>query len=413
MDLDILTDQVLARCDELGQLTESPSGLTRTFLSPPMHQVHARLSQWMIEASLQPRIDAIGNVIGRHAAAGPNPPAFIVGSHVDTVPDAGKYDGVLGVLLGIAAAQSLSDAALRQHLDIVAFSEEEGVRFRTPYLGSMAICGLFEPQLLALTDVHGVTLAQAVANFGLDPNKIGFAAYPTGTVSGYLEAHIEQGPVLESLNLSLGAVDAIVGQSRRRITFTGKAGHAGTSPMQGRRDALVGAAEFISAVERLAQVAPGLRATVGSVEVKPGAINVIAGEARLTLDLRHPEDASRESYLADVLALGQSIAKTRKLAFAVEAIGDHVAAPCDRELTARLEAAIGEAGHPIQRMSSGAGHDAAIMARRCPTAMLFLRSPGGVSHHPDESVRREDVRAALDVMNQFLRRELVAQKTPE
>ena len=410
MNLDLLTDQILARCDELGQLSEVHVGLTRTFLKPPMRHVHASLSLWMLEAGLQVQVDAIGNLIGRHAARSEPAAVFVVGSHVDTVPDAGRYDGVLGVLLGIAAARALADANLHTHLDIVAFSEEEGVRFRTPYLGSMAVCGTFDPALLNLTDADGITLARAVTEFGLDPDAIPAAAYGPGSLAGYLEAHIEQGPVLESLDLALGVVEAIVGQSRRCLTFTGRAGHAGTSPMDGRRDALAGAAEFILAIERLALNTAGLRATVGSIGVKPGAGNVIAGEASLTLDLRHADDREREAALAMALLLGQDIAADRKLRCEVESVVDQPATPCDRLLTSRLCQALISAGHPPHRMNSGAGHDAAVMARHCPTTMLFLRSPGGISHHPDECVRREDVRAALDVMIRFLQKEIVGKE---
>ena len=406
INLDSLTDQVLARCDELGRFSVVSDCLTRTFLTPPMRHVHACLSRWMLEAGLQVRLDAVGNLIGRHTATNNAAQVFVIGSHVDTVPAAGKFDGVLGVLLGIAAAQALAGVTLHHHLDVVAFSEEEGVRFRTPYLGSMALCGVFDPQLLKLTDANGVTLSQALTDFGLDPAAIPAAAYPPGALAGYLEAHIEQGPILESMDLALGVVEAIVSLSRRRLTFTGHAGHAGTSPMTHRRDALAGAAEFITAIERLAQTTAGLRATVGRLEVKPGAVNVIAGDARLTLDLRHAEDAVRESSLAKALELALAIATARKLTCTVEMMADQPATPCDKELTAKLEMALTGAGHRSYRMVSGAGHDAAVMARHCPTTMLFLRSPGGISHHPDESVRREDVHAALAVMIRFMRREI-------
>jgi allantoate deiminase len=406
MELDLLTDQVLARCDELARFSESAACLTRRFLTPPMRQVHECLARWMHEAGLQVRVDAIGNIVGRHASFRTSESVFLVGSHVDTVPDAGKFDGILGVLLGIAAAKSLASAKLRRNLDVIAFSEEEGVRFRMPYLGSLAVCGKLEPGLLGLTDAEGVTFAQAIAHFGLDPEAIPAAAYPAGALAGFLEVHIEQGPILDSLDQSLGIVQAIVGQSRRRITFLGCAGHAGTSPMDTRRDALVGAAEFITRIERLPLTCPGLRATVGSIEVKPGAVNVIAGEACFTLDLRHADDREREISLIRALDVARDIAAARKLTCNIETTADQPASHCDKELTARLEQAVREAGYPVLKMVSGAGHDAAIMSRHCPATMLFLRSPGGVSHHPQETVRRQDVYAALDVMIRYLRQEL-------
>ncbi len=404
-ELDSLTDKVLARCDELSRFSESADCLTRRFLTPPMHRVHDSLSRWMLEAGLQVRVDAIGNVVGRHA--GDTEKVFLVGSHVDTVPDAGKFDGTLGVLLGIAAAQSLANVRFRQHLDIIAFSEEEGVRFRTPYLGSLAVCGDFDLRLLSLADPDGKTLAEAISDFGLIPAAIPAAAYGPGTLAGYLEAHIEQGPALEATDHCLGTVSAIAGQSRRRLTFLGKAGHAGTSPMNLRRDALAGAAEYITAIEQLAQTTPGLRATVGQITVTPGAGNVIAGEACLSLDLRHADDSLREAALARALELAQEIASRRRLSCIVQVVSDQAAAPCDAALTANLNRVVRQSGYPASYgMISGAGHDAAILSRHCPAMMLFLSSPGGVSHHPDETVRREDVRAALDVMIQFLRETL-------
>ncbi len=409
MELDFLTDQVLTRCDELAQFSETTDCLTRRFLTPPMRQVHECLSRWMQEAGLQVRIDAIGNVIGRRTGPAGASKVFLVGSHVDTVPDAGKFDGILGVMLGITAAGALAGTKLRCHLDVVAFSEEEGMRFRTPYLGSLALCGQFDPAFLDLTDSDGVTLALAVADFGLDPANIAAAAYPANTLAGYFEAHIEQGPILDSLNRPLGIVEAIVGQSRLRLTFAGRAGHAGTTPMENRRDALAGAAEFITRLERLPLTCAGLRVTVGSVQAKPGAINVIAGEASLSLDLRHADDVERHSALVRALQLAKDIAAARKLECYIETIADQAAAPCDPELTSRLEQSLRMAGDSPFRMVSGAGHDAAVMAGHCPAAMLFLRSPGGISHHPHEAVFRNDVRAALDVMIQFLRQELAAE----
>jgi allantoate deiminase len=406
MDLDTLTAEVLARCDALARFSEAPGWLTRTFLRPPVRQVHECLTNWMRAAGLRVRVDAVGNLIGRRPATHPDSLVFAVGSHIDTVPDAGKYDGILGVLLAIAAAQALPDRRRHIALDVIAFSEEEGVRFGTPYLGSRAVCGRFDPALLERTDADGVALAQAVRDYGLDPAAIPVAAYPAGQVAGYLEAHIEQGPVLESLDLSLGVVEAIVGQSRYWLTVTGRAGHAGTQPMEHRRDALAAAAAFVGAVERTARATPGLRATVGSLTVAPGAVNVVPGEVRLSLDVRHAEDGVRTAAVADLLGQARAITAGRRVGLVVEPVTDQVAVPCDGELTGRLAAAVEAAGHPLHRLVSGAGHDAVVMASLCPVAMLFLRSPGGVSHHPDERVRPEDVRAALDVMVRFLAAEL-------
>jgi allantoate deiminase len=328
---------------------------------------------------------------------------FAVGSHIDTVPDAGKYDGVLGVLLGVAAAQALAVRQFKRALDVIAFSEEEGVRFRTPYLGSLAVCGRFTPELLARTDAEGVNIADAIRAFGLDPAEIPNAAYPPGQVAGYFEAHIEQGPVLESLDRPLGLVTAIVGQSRYWLRFIGKAGHAGAQPMGKRQDALAATAEFVSAVEKEAGVTDDLRATVGCLTVSPGAANVVPGEVRLSLDVRHEDDAMRGAAARAILRAATNAADWRRVEVESEQVVDEPAVRMDAELTRRLSAA---AGPGVERLVSGAGHDAVVMASICPTAMLFIRSPGGISHHPDENVRREDVRAAVEVMVRFLETEL-------
>jgi len=398
MDLDSLTGEVLERCDLLARFTEEPGRLTRRFLTPPMHDVHRTLSAWMLEAGLQPRVDAIGNLIGRRASPSNDSHVFAVGSHVDTVPNAGRYDGILGVVLGIAAMKALAGRSLRHAIDVIAFSEEEGVRYATPFLGSRAVCGTFDPVLLTRHDATGITMGRAIQDFGLDPTAIPDAAYTAGQLRGYFEIHIEQGPVLEALGLPLGIVTAIIGQSRRMLRFTGRAGHAGAQPMELRRDALVAAACFIRRVEQIAQATPDLRATVGNVIVEPGAANVVPGMATLTLDVRHHDDVVRLDVLARLLDEAKGLADDRGLGLDSTAILDQAAVPCDVELTERLAIATGI----THRLVSGAGHDAMIMASHCPMAMLFVRSPGGISHHPDESVLHDDVKAALHSTIQFL-----------
>jgi allantoate deiminase len=404
LDVDALTDEVLSRCEVLGALSDDAHCLSRTFLRPATRQVHELLSVWMQEAGLSVRRDAVANLIGRKP--GRTERVFALGSHIDTVPNAGKYDGVLGVLLGIAAMRALADRSFVRTVDVIAFSEEEGVRFRTPYLGSRGVCGRFNADLLDLLDADAISLSQALRDFGLDPAAIPSAAYPPGQPVGYFEAHIEQGPVLESLDMPLGVVSAIVGQSRYWLRFVGQAGHAGAQPMELRRDALAGAAEFVSVVEQAGKSTPGLRATVGSLTVTPGATNVIPGDVRLSLDVRYESDAVRRQVVEQLLSQARGIATVRKLAVNIESALDECAVPCDSALSERLAAAIGATGHTSHRIVSGAGHDAAVMAARCPVAMLFIRSPGGISHHPDETVLSEDVRAALDVMIRFLSVEL-------
>lgn len=406
MNLDALTDEVLERCDVLAGCSEEPHRLTRTFLCPAFRQVHEHLSTWMADAGLDVRLDAVGNTIGRSRKRSKYDRIFIIGSHVDTVPDAGKYDGILGVILGIAAAKALRRKTLAKRLDVIAFSEEEGVRFRKPYIGSLAVCGQLDAKMLARKDVEGRSVADAIRKFGLDPADVPKSAYAPGSVVGYLEAHIEQGPVLESLDLALGVVPAIMGQSRSWLTFLGQAGHAGTEPMELRRDALAAAAQFVTAVERTGRATSGLRATVGSLTVTPNAGNVVPGEVKLSIDIRHADDTTRKHALATLLTEAKAIATERGLSLKVKHTHDQPAVACDPALTARLADVLKAQRHRFESVLSGAGHDAVVMANLCPVAMLFLRSPDGVSHHPSESVRREDVRAALGVMVKFLEREL-------
>jgi allantoate deiminase len=272
-----------------------------------------------------------------------------------------------------------------------------------PFIGSRAVAGRFDAALLKLKDADGVTLEDAIRAFGLHPEKIGNAAIGDDAL-GFFEVHIEQGPVLEAEGLRVAAVTAIVGQTRHTLTWTGHANHAGTTPMHLRRDALAGAAEWIIAVESLAQRTEGLVATVGHVDVEPNAGNVIAGAVRVSLDVRHADDAARKSAVEALLAQAEAIAARRALVLQCARLMDQPAAPMDERLTAFLAEAIEATGLPVKYMQSGAGHDAMVMAARVPTAMLFLRSPGGLSHHPDETVREEDVTAALEVCGKFIER---------
>lgn len=403
-NLDALAGEVLARCDVLALETERPGQVTRTFLSPPMRRVLELVAGWMEEAGMAVRVDQAGNLIGRRPPEGDRDEGstVVIGSHLDTVPDAGKYDGVLGVLLGVAAARALGDRGLPFALEVVGFSEEEGVRYRTPYLGSLALCGRFDPAFLDLVDADGLTMARAFRDFGLDPTVLGEAASPPGRISAYLEAHIEQGPVLESLGSPVGVVSSIAGQSRLWVAFEGRASHAGTTPMHLRRDALPASAELVLAVEALARATEGLRATVGSIAAIPGAVNVVPGSVSLSLDVRHPVDDVRAGAVRHLLGLAESIASRRGLTFRVDREQHHGAVPADPRLSDLLASAARDSGVEPPRLVSGAGHDAAVMAGLAPMAMLFLRSPGGISHHPDERVIGSDVRIALGVMVRWL-----------
>jgi allantoate deiminase len=397
-----LAAEVLARCDEVALFSEEPDRITRTFLSEPMRQLHGRLTEWMEEAHLRVRLDGAGNLIGHYEAIRPECPTLAIGSHLDTVPNAGKYDGVLGVLLGLAAVKALAGRRLLFGIDVIAFGEEEGVRYRAPFLGSLAAAGRFDRRLLERTDAAGITMADAFRSFGLDPARIDEAAYPPGGLLAYLEVHIEQGPILENLGAPAGVVDAIAGQSRIWAELRGRAGHAGTTPMEGRLDALATAAELVLEVERIGRSSDTLRATVGALTVEPGASNVIPGSARLSIDVRHAHDHVREAALGEILARARTLAQRRGVAFTALEQEHHAAVPADPILSDWLGEAVAAAGHCPHRLVSGAGHDAAVMAAVAPIAMLFLRSPGGVSHHPDEQVLPEDVAVGLRVLIHYL-----------
>jgi allantoate deiminase len=406
IDYSILADEVLQRCEILSRYSEEPGRITRPFPSAAMHGVHTCLGGWMEAAGLTVRLDPAGNLIGHSPAekGSATPSTFLIGSHLDSVPNAGKYDGILGVLLGVAAIQALRGKRLAFAIDVVGFCEEEGIRFRSPYLGSLALSGRFDGKSLDRIDETGVSLAEALRSFGLDPTRVGEAAYQAAKLLGYLEVHIEQGPVLDSCDLPLGIVEAIVGQSRCWLRFEGRAGHAGTLPMDHRHDALAAAAEFVLAVEEHARSIDGLRATVGILEVAPGAVNVVPGSVRLSLDVRHRQDPIRERVTTALLERARAIAQRRGVELWQDPSESYPAVPADARLTELLTEAITAAGYPYLRMASGAGHDAAVMAGLTPMAMLFVRSPGGVSHHPDEAVRASDVTAALEVLSTFLAR---------
>jgi len=401
-DLAGLAHQVIGRCDQAASFTEEPGKITRTFLSQPMRGLHEQLTTWMHGAGMTVHLDAAGNLIGRYAGSDANHPVLLIGSHLDSVPDAGKYDGVLGVLLGVAAVQALGGRRLPFGIDVIAFSEEEGVRFRAPFLGSRAICGQFDFGLLNRLDAHGISMSEAFRDFGLDAERIAEAAYPIGRIGGYLEGHIEQGPVLDDLGVSVGVVTAIAGQSKLWMEFRGRAGHSGTLPMAGRRDALAAAAELVLEIERLALETPELRATVGALSVEPGAVNVVPGAARLCVDVRHAHDEIRTAAVAQIHDRALRLAARRAVELKLVEEEHHRAVPADPHFRTVLGAAVTATGQPLHQLPSGAGHDAAVLASVAPWAMLFVRSPGGVSHSPDERVFEGDVQVALDIVVRFL-----------
>jgi allantoate deiminase len=394
-DIANLAAKVMARCQKLALFSEDATSLRRTFLSPPMHDVHREISGWLKAVGADVQVDAAGNLRGTYPAEETSAPCLLIGSHLDTVPNAGAYDGILGVVIAVALLEGLGGRKLPYSVEVVGFSEEEGVRFRTPFLGSRALTGHLDETLLNLQDAHGVSVRRAIEDFGLDPEELRQAEL-SADVCGYLEFHIEQGPVLEKMGLPLAGVEAIAGQSRLHLTFTGRANHAGTAPMGLRFDAVAGAAEWIVEVERLAKTVPSLVATVGSVVTIPGAVNAIAREARVTLDVRHRQDEVRRKAVDALILFARTIAERRGLSVSHQSLMDEPTVAMDPFLSGQIEEAIRKTGCEPHRMNSGAGHDAMILAERVPAAMVFLRTPGGVSHDPAESVAVEDVAKAIE-----------------
>jgi hydantoinase/carbamoylase family amidase len=404
---------VLDRADELATFTEEPGRITRPLASPALAKAMARLREWMEAAGMETRGDALGNLAGRRGGPGP---ALMMGSHLDSVADAGRYDGILGVLIGLAVVEALDDDV---PVELVAFADEEGLRFQSTFLGSRAFVGRLEPDELDLRDPDGVTLGEAIGlaavgaprAAGEPPGGHAAGEPPGGRVLGpplfegaraYFEIHIEQGPVLEAAGLPLGVVTAIAGQTRFNLAFEGHAGHAGTTPMELRRDALGAAAEFVLAAERLANETSGLVATVGEIGVPHGACNVIPGRVEATLDIRHQDDAVRQRAIATLREQTDQICARRGITASWSVIAEHGATPCSPELVARLAEAVAETGVEVRELPSGAGHDAVTMAGVTDIAMLFVRNAGGISHHPDESVEEADVALAIEAATRFV-----------
>lgn len=388
-------EEVVRRCRRFAQFTETPGSTCRTFLCPAMHDCQRELGAWATAAGANVTLDAAGNLRAVRSTPQVGAPRLMIGSHLDSVPNAGAFDGVLGVVIGIALLEMLRDNDLPFAVEIVGFSEEEGVRFATPFIGSRALVGRLDDDLLNLKDANGISLRAAIENFGLNPANIPQAIL-SGDVFAYLEFHIEQGPVLESLKRPLGVVETIVGQTRAELRFLGGANHAGTTPMHLRHDALAAAAEWITAVESAARSDPHLTATVGRIEVRPGAVNVIPGEARATLDLRHKSDDARERAVHGLIQTAHQVTARRGLSVQTRTLLSQRAVAMDSFLTGQIDKAIRKTGCEPHRMVSGAGHDAMILAEKVPAAMIFLRTPGGISHHPSESVAVDDVANALD-----------------
>ncbi|MBP2196606.1 allantoate amidohydrolase [Pantoea cypripedii] len=386
--------RVMARCDALAEISETEDGLMRVYLSPEQMRANQRVGEWMQAAGMTVWQDAVGNICGRYESATPGAPALLLGSHLDTVRNAGRYDGMLGVLSAIETVQWLHDHQQRLPLaiEIVGFGDEEGTRFGITLLGSRGITGSWPESWITHPDGNGITVAQAMQDVGLDAAKILDAARDVNDIAAYLELHIEQGPCLEQEDLALGVVTAINGARRLNCRFTGEAGHAGTVPMTHRKDALAAAAEWMVFIEQTTrELDPQLVATVGTLHCAPGAVNVIPGDVQLSLDVRGPQDEPLARLLSLLLTQAEAIALRRGLTFSADEYYRIAATACD----ARLQQALSHALETVQGRSlslpSGAGHDAIAIAERWPVGMLFVRNHRGISHHPAESVQTAHV----------------------
>jgi len=397
---------LMARLDALAAFTEAEGQLTRRYLSAAhiaaMHQVQA----WMAEAGMSVRIDPLMSVFGRYEGKAPGAPAIMIGSHIDTVVDAGRYDGNLGVLAAVAVVAELRERGerLEHAIEAAAFGEEEGSRFPAHILTSSALVGAVGPELLEVRDADGVSVREALARAGGNPEAWRDCARPRGEVAAFLELHIEQGPVLEAQGKALAAVTAINGSVRSRVTVTGFAGHAGTVPMGQRRDALTAASEMILAAERIGAAESGLVATVGRIACLPGAQNVIPGQVAFTIDMRSPSDAVRDRAHAALVSALQETARRRGLEVEIDTYQRNAAKRLDPLVIDAVADAITACGQEPLRLPSGAGHDAMIMAGHCPSGMIFLRCKDGISHNPAESITMEDADLGAQALLEAVRR---------
>ncbi len=395
-----LGDEIVGRINELAAISETPEHLTRIFLTKEHRAAADLILGWMRDAGMRAHLDAIGNVCGRYEGEVAGSPCLMLGSHYDTVRDAGKWDGPLGLITAISCVAELHRGGRRLPfaIEVTGFADEEGVRFASTLLGSRAVAGTFDESVLGVKDSEGISLRDALSQFGL-PGHVGAAARTRAELLAYLELHIEQGPVLEGLNVPVGVVTAISGATRLAARLTGMAGHAGTVPMPLRRDALAGAAECIVAIEEFCRSGQsGLVGTVGYIHAMPGATNVIPGQVSFTIDIRAPSDPHRKLAVADIVRQIESIARRRKLELQVDVTHENRTVPCAPWLKDQVSEAIAGEGCRVFELPSGAGHDGMAMIEIADVAMLFVRCRGGISHHPDEHVELADVNAGARVL---------------
>jgi allantoate deiminase len=396
-----LGEEIVGRINRLAAISETPDDLTRIFLTPEHRAAADLIMGWLGEAGMSAHLDAIGNVCGRYEGERPGLPCLMLGSHYDTVRDAGRWDGPLGLITAISCVADLHKRGRRFPfaIEVTGFADEEGVRFASTLLGSRAVAGTFNERVLASTDDAGISMREALVQFGLDPDHIGAAARIRSELLAYVELHIEQGPVLEARGLPVGVVSAIAGATRLAARVTGMAGHAGTVPMELRRDALAGAAEMITKIEELCLTdGRGLVGTVGYIHAMPGATNVIPGQTHFTIDLRAPTDVHRDRAVTDIVRQIEAIAKRRKLEARLDVTHENRTVPCAPWLKTQVAEAVAAEGYPVFELPSGAGHDGMAMVDIADVAMVFVRCRGGISHHPDEHVEVTDADAGARVL---------------
>ncbi|MFT5895470.1 MAG: allantoate deiminase [bacterium] len=393
---------IMQRVEELALISESNVGLTRRFATPEHRRANQLATQWMELAGMHVHEDAIGNVIGRYEGDEPLAPAIMLGSHLDTVVMAGKYDGMLGVLSGLACVEYLAanNRRLPYAIEVIGFADEEGVRYQSTFLGSRALTGELDTAMLELTDKDGISMSDALVAFGKDPSQLPTAIREPGSLAAFIEVHIEQGPVLEQQELGVGVVSAIAGATRMIATITGEAGHAGTVPMSLRRDALAAAAECILVIERLCSGPADLVGTVGRIVADPGAGNVISGQTEFSIDIRAADDSRRLQAVAEVVRELKKLCANRQLQIHIEEVHNAGSVECDTGLRRHIGDAVASCGLRTLELTSGAGHDTMVMAHIAPAGLIFVRCAGGISHNPAESIMASDAALGAEVMMQ-------------
>ena len=396
----VVSARVLERIEALATLSEMPNALCRRFASIEHRRANDKTAEWMRQAGMKVHEDAMGNIIGRYEGIQPGAPAIMLGSHLDTVVDAGKYDGMLGVLSALACVEELNDKKIRlpNAIEVVGFADEEGVRYQSTFLGSRAIAGTLDHAILDKTDKDGISMRDALTSFGQDVSQLPKAVRKPGEIAAYVELHIEQGPVLESAGIPVGVVTSISGATRLKVSVVGTAGHAGTVPMPMRQDALVAAAKCVVGIQELSSGEASLVGTVGQLDVKPGASNVIPGLVEFSVDIRAASDQLRQSTVKQVLSMIETTCKADNVGVAIETVHNEKSIDCDSRINTHIGNAIASMGLPVHKLASGAGHDAAAMAAIAPVGMIFVRCKAGISHNPAEYVNPEDILPGVQAM---------------